>query len=453
MSTSFSLFCAGIPKITVPRFTSMVGVLLLALLPVRIYAQPGWTITPSNFAFDMIVLNASLTFDGIRSTDASDQVAVFVGSEVRGVGTLRERGAGTGVYTVSFQAYANASGETLSFKAYDASTDSVRDLCTELLFQGDVTRSGLDLHAVDASNPSACALNWQVVPGHVGDEMVFSGTLSIGGTLSTDPADRVAAFIGPEVRSIGTAGADGDGNQVYAFSLVGGATGQAITFQAHDASEGTTYTINEQITFGEGAHPGIVTLTTDAVLPVELSEFMAVVDGEQAVLRWTTASETNNAGFVVEHRPPTEHMWRAVTFVSGAGTTSDAQAYAHTLANLVAGVHHFRLKQVDYDGQFEYSPEVEATVEVTTPYALAAVYPNPFSDTACFTLAIQKEQQVRIAVYDALGRRVAELHDGYLASGAAHVYDLQGGLWPSGLYTVRVEADRFVTTRQFVVVK
>lgn len=452
MSTLFSRICTRGPKVTVPWLSYMAGVVLLALLPIRAHAQPGWTVTPSDFAFDMIIQTAALTVDGVRSIDELDQVGVFVGSEVRGVGTLQERGS-SGLYAVSFRVYANANGETLSFKAYDASTNTVRDLCTELIFQGDITRAGLDLHAVDPSDPSTCAVNWQVVPGYSGDEMLFSATLSMGGSLSADPADRVAAFIGPEVRSIGTAGVDGDGNQVYAFSLLGGTAGQTITFQAYDASAGEAYSVVEQLAFSEGARPGIVTLNTDAVLPVELSEFTAVVDGELALLRWTTASETNNTGFAVEHRSPTDRTWQAVTFIQGAGTTSEAQSYAHTVTRLVAGLHRFRLKQVDYDGQFEYSPEIEANVEVIRPYALSDVHPNPFGQAGRFTLAVQREQRVRITVYDALGRQVDQLHDGQFGAGAAQAYYLDGSEHAPGLYTIRILGERFVATRQFVVVK
>jgi hypothetical protein len=77
------------------------------------------------------------------------------------------------------------------------------------------------------------------------------------------------------------------------------------------------------------------------VLPVELTSFEVRLDGDAVQLRWTTASETNNAGFEVLH------------FVEGHGTTTEAQTYGFTAEELSAGRYVFRLRQIDYDGAFD----------------------------------------------------------------------------------------------------
>jgi hypothetical protein len=93
-----------------------------------------------------------------------------------------------------------------------------------------------------------------------------------------------------------------------------------------------------------------------APLPVELTSFEAQADGDAVVLRWTTLTETNNAGFEVEQR--TDSTWTQVGFAEGFGTTTEPRAYVYRIEAVAPGLHGFRLKQIDYDGGFAYSPEV-----------------------------------------------------------------------------------------------
>ena len=194
-------------------------------------------------------------------------------------------------------------------------------------------------------------------------------------------------------------------------------------------------------------------LTTDDVLPVELTSFTAVANLETAVLTWTTASETNNSGFEVQHQPPTASVYETVAFVTGHGTTLTEQTYRHTLTNLLPGLHRFRLKQIDYDGAFSYSPTIEADINVAERYAMGMAYPNPFHQEAQFMLAVQHEQVVRVTVHDALGRQVALLHDGMMRGRQAHLMTMDGTPWTPGIYIVRVMGTRFTTTQTLLLLR
>ena len=112
-------------------------------------------------------------------------------------------------------------------------------------------------------------------------------------------------------------------------------------------------------------------------------------------LAWTTASETDNAGFYVEHRR--EGGWADLGFVEGAGTTAEAQRYAFRATALEAGTHRFRLRQVDRDGTEHLSAEVELAVGQRGALSVEAG-PNPFA------------QRAEVAVDLAPGRR-ARLQD------------------------------------------
>ncbi len=188
-------------------------------------------------------------------------------------------------------------------------------------------------------------------------------------------------------------------------------------------------------------------------LPVELLGFSVTLDGADALLAWETASETNNAGFAVEQRAPGAAAFAEVAFVEGAGTTAEAQRYTHRIENLAPGTHAFRLRQTDRDGAFAYSQTVEAAVALAEA-RLSPVAPNPLgSGAARFTLAVQREAPVTVAVYDLLGRRVALLHEGPLAAGAAHPFRFETKGLPSGLYFVRAEGERFSEVRAVTVVR
>ena len=196
---------------------------------------------------------------------------------------------------------------------------------------------------------------------------------------------------------------------------------------------------------------------TSPILPVELVSFEARRDGEAVVLTWATASETNNAGFEVEHRGADEAAnepdWETLGFVEGAGTASGRHNYDFRVEKLPPGAHRFRLRQLDFDGSFAFSPEVEVTVEVATAYVLSAAYPNPFNPRATFTLAVREAQPVQVVVFDMLGRRMALLHDGMMAANRVHTFALDGAGWASGTYLYRVTGATFSVIRTVVLVR
>src|SRR5690606_12665737 len=89
-------------------------------------------------------------------------------------------------------------------------------------------------------------------------------------------------------------------------------------------------------------------------------------------------------------------------------------------------------------------------------HALGAVYPNPFglqSARATFNLSVEQTQQVRVAVYDALGREVAVLHEGVLAAGQNQQFALRAGQLAGGVYFVRAVGETFADVRPFTVAR
>lgn len=196
------------------------------------------------------------------------------------------------------------------------------------------------------------------------------------------------------------------------------------------------------------------TLAGSGLLPVELVAFEAQVDGTDVLLRWQTASETNNAGFEIQGSSKNGGAeWTVLDFVEGAGTTLEPQHYHYRAEALPPGPHTFRLKQVDFDGTFEYSPQVEVVIDLPAAFLLTPPYPNPFNPEARFSLMVKRRQRVDVAVYDALGRRVRTLYAGEMEAEQARALVFQASDLPSGLYVIRAVGEAFVATRRAMLVK
>ncbi|MBK6877987.1 MAG: hypothetical protein IPG99_16455 [Ignavibacteria bacterium] len=135
----------------------------------------------------------------------------------------------------------------------------------------------------------------------------------------------------------------------------------------------------------------------DGVLPVELSSFVSVISGNDVTLNWSTSSELNNSGFEIERS--TNNQWMKVGFVAGNGTTSSANSYTFTDRNVNSGNYNYRLKQVDFNGNFEYfNLNSEVIIGVPSKFELSQNYPNPFNPSTRINYQLPNDGNVKISV-------------------------------------------------------
>jgi hypothetical protein len=172
-------------------------------------------------------------------------------------------------------------------------------------------------------------------------------------------------------------------------------------------------------------------------LPVELAAFNAVVHEGSALLTWETASEKDNIGFEIEHRFNNE-SFQSVGFLQGYGTTSEVHHYRFETLPLRPGVHTFRLKQIDFDGGFAYSENLELFEEVPNQFFLDHVYPNPFNPQASVRMSVANSQEVRLELFNTLGQMVQPLYAGHLQANQIVTAHIDGSSLPSGVYFVRM---------------
>ena len=150
------------------------------------------------------------------------------------------------------------------------------------------------------------------------------------------------------------------------------------------------------------------------------------------------------------HKSPLS--WESLTFIPGAGSISEPQTYTHRIHNLEAGTHHFRLKQIDFDGGFGYSDII--TLDGARPEALALLpnYPNPFNPTTEIRYEVPVTTHVNLVVHDLMGKEVAVLMDGVQEAGRYEVA-FDGSNLASGVYFYRLKTPAQVLIKQMILLK
>jgi len=187
------------------------------------------------------------------------------------------------------------------------------------------------------------------------------------------------------------------------------------------------------------------------VVPVELTSFTATADDGDVVLNWSTATELNNFGFEVQ-RSIEEDEFVTVGFVNGSGTTTEAKNYRFADKNLSAGNYTYRLKQVDFNGTFAYSDEVNVDVTALMQFELAQNFPNPFNPSTTIKFSIPQSSNVTLKIFNTLGQEVSTLINQNMESGV-HTINFDASQLNSGIYFYRLDAGQFSEVRKMTLIK
>lgn len=174
------------------------------------------------------------------------------------------------------------------------------------------------------------------------------------------------------------------------------------------------------------------------VVPVELTSFAASVVDKNVNLNWSTATETNNSGFQVERNSGSG--FESVGFVAGHGTTVQIQNYSFVDQNVNPGSYTYRLKQIDFNGNHEYSKEVEVEVGAPKEFSLSQNYPNPFNPSTKISFNLAVDSKVTLRIFDVLGQEITTLVNRQMNAGK-HDIQLNATGLNSGVYFYKLEAD------------
>ncbi|MDP1994470.1 MAG: T9SS type A sorting domain-containing protein, partial [Ignavibacteria bacterium] len=171
-------------------------------------------------------------------------------------------------------------------------------------------------------------------------------------------------------------------------------------------------------------------------------------------LVWHTATEVNNFGFEIEKRQSSmvNSQWSKVGFVNGNGNSNSPNEYSYTDKTATTGKYAYRLKQIDNDGQYKYSKEVEVDLGKPTTFALNQNYPNPFNPSTSIQYSVVGSQYVSLKVFNVLGKEVALLVNEKQEPGT-YTVDFTSANLSGGAYFYRLQAGEFMQTKKMILLK
>ena len=187
-------------------------------------------------------------------------------------------------------------------------------------------------------------------------------------------------------------------------------------------------------------------------VPVELTSFTAeTIKRTKVKLNWQTATEVNNYGFDVE-RKNNGNDWEKLDFIEGHGNSNSPKHYSFEDHNIVGGSDFtYRLKQIDFDGTFEYSDEIELEI-IPLQNKLFQNYPNPFNPTTRIKFSLTETQNVEIKIYNTLGEVINLVASKKFEAGF-HEVEFNAKNYSSGVYLYSIETEKFNQVKKLLLLK
>jgi len=191
-------------------------------------------------------------------------------------------------------------------------------------------------------------------------------------------------------------------------------------------------------------------------LPVVISSFTASVEKNNVRLNWTTEYEINNSGFRIERKNIKENVWQEIWFVAGHGTSNEPHSYSFEDKKLQVSTYKYRLKQIDYNGSYEYF-ELPADVVIESPqtFNITQNYPNPSNPKSKIDYEIPVASKVSIKLFDILGQEIYIIVNEIKEAGYYTVL-FDGTSLASGVYLYRIIVEgkqNFSKTLKMILVK
>lgn len=208
-----------------------------------------------------------------------------------------------------------------------------------------------------------------------------------------------------------------------------------------------------------GVYSGSGTICSGA-LPVSLSSFTGAADKRNVTLMWVTEWELNNSGFDVERAnvtPSGVEGWSKVGFIQGHGTSNVSNGYMFKDEKLKAGTYKYRLKQIDYNGNYEYfSLGSDIIINPPMNFSMGQNYPNPSNPKSKIDYEIPISGRVTIKLFNLLGQEVVNIVNQTREAGY-YTAEFDGSNLASGVYIYRITAEgsgeKFSKTLKMVLVK
>jgi hypothetical protein len=161
-------------------------------------------------------------------------------------------------------------------------------------------------------------------------------------------------------------------------------------------------------------------LTIDVDLPVELTLFQAISATGGVKVLWSTASETENAGFTIYRSSAWDGLYERINpeLINGQGSTPTRHNYEYLDKNVQLGsTYYYKLTDMDYQGRVESHGPTAVTVSEPKTFQLQQNYPNPFNSETRIPFVLEESGAVRLDIYNILGQKIRVLVDAEMTAG------------------------------------
>ncbi|MDR3666001.1 MAG: FISUMP domain-containing protein [Ignavibacteriaceae bacterium] len=277
---------------------------------------------------------------------------------------------------------------------------------------------------------------------------------------------------GNDLKEIGQGTGSGVGTNASGFSalLAGGSSNGAFislglvsvywSSNVYDVTRANNFQLlanNNYIGGGPVAQTGgqsirCINDSSVSALPVELTSFTASINNRDILLKWNTAIEVNFSSFEVERKKVNINIWQPIDLVPASGNSTSPKQYSYVDKRVNTGEYNYRLKMIDFNGTFKYSNIININISSPDKFELLSAYPNPWNPTTTIRYQVPINIQVKIKVFDALGREVSTLVNEVKQAGIYEVI-LNGKGLASGIYYYQMKAGNFIGTKKIILIK
>jgi GEVED domain/Secretion system C-terminal sorting domain len=189
---------------------------------------------------------------------------------------------------------------------------------------------------------------------------------------------------------------------------------------------------------GVGSEANFTVSVKGGVLPVALTSFVGKKEGNVNLLNWVTKNETNNKSFELQRSIDGKEFATLATIASKAayGNSSATLQYQYTDNKPLLDNNYYRLKQIDFNGNFTYSSIVVVKGDKIASLKVTDCYPNPANRDVNLIVTSPIEDKITLVVTDVTGKVLQRNQTGLLAGNNKVKLDVS--TLNSGMYFIKI---------------